>query len=242
MNRVILCYHGIGKKQLDCNVSWSLFQRQINHIKKSNYRITSVESLIQGIAPINSLAITFDDGLKSSLKAIRWLLERDIPVLWSVLAFPESSLHQKLTDRVVNLRTISKMLCDYPKLEIASHSSTHRDLTIITLKEAYREVSESHDRLQNELQIPVRYFVYPFGKTNVKISRFLKTVGYKAAFTTTALPLKLNSDCYMLPRLCINEKLYPEERLSHLLGLGGGTYLHLANCYRNFFPKNHSVV
>lgn len=238
MNRIILAYHGIGEQQLDCNVSWSLFERQINGIKTLNYKITSVANIIQANDLYPSLAITFDDGLESSLKPIIWLLEQNIPVLWSILALPESLLHQELTDEILSFNTISNLLVDYPHLEIASHALTHRNLTKLSLEEAYREVQESREILENELQIPIKYFVYPFGQTNQIVSQFVKEAGYEAAFTTTALQVGLKCDRYNSPRLCVNEKLYPEERLRRLLGKGGGTYLFLAHYYRKFFPKN----
>lgn len=241
MDRIILCYHGIGKDQLYCNISWSLFERQINWIKTLNYQITSVANIIQVNDLPPSLSITFDDGLESSLKAIIWLLEQNISVLWSVLALPESSLHQELTNKILPLNQISNLLLDYPHLKIASHSLTHRNLTKISIEEARREVKESRIILENELQVPIKYFVYPFGKTNEQISQFVENAGYEAAFTTTALPVKLKYNRYNLPRLCVNEDLYPEERLCCLLGRGGGTYLSLAHYYRKFFPKQSSV-
>ncbi|CAC5339781.1 putative Polysaccharide deacetylase [Planktothrix rubescens CCAP 1459/22] len=238
MDRIILCYHGIGEDQLYCNVSWSLFERQINWIKTLNYQITSVANIIQVNDLHPSLAITFDDGLESSLKAIIWLLEQNIPVLWSVLALPESPLHQGLTGKVLDLTTISNLLADYSNLEIASHALTHRDLTKMSLEDVNREILESRERLQNELQVPIRYFVYPFGKTNLEISNLVKIAGYDAAFSVTAISLKIKSNRYILPRLCVNEQLYSQERLRYLLGWGGGTYLDLAHLYRKFFPKN----
>ncbi len=239
MNRIILAYHGIGEQQLECNVSWSLFERQINWIKTLNYQTTSVSNIIERNDSPLDLAITFDDGLESSLKAIIWLLERNIPVLWSVLALSESPLHQELTDKIVPLSTISSLLADYPHLEIASHTLTHRDLTKIPLEDVYREVEESRDRLQNELQVSIKYFVYPFGKTKHEVSQVVKKAGYEAAFTTTALPINLKRDRYNFPRLCVNEQLYPEERLRRLLGRGGGTYLLFAHHYRKLFPKKN---
>jgi len=240
MKRFILCYHGIDEKNSNCNVSWSLFQDQMNSIGDLNYKIVSTEDIIQSTDISRSLSITFDDGLEISLQAIIWLLEKGFPVLWSILALPNSSLHYGLYGKLVPLQTISALVNTYPGLEIASHSLTHRHLTKISLAEARREIEESRDRLQNELQTPVRYFIYPFGHTNKALSELVKSAGYKAAFTTTALPIGFRSNCYSLPRLCVNEQLYPQERLSRLLSFGGGAYLSLAHYYRKFFPRRIS--
>jgi peptidoglycan/xylan/chitin deacetylase (PgdA/CDA1 family) len=232
MKRIILCYHGIGEDQLNCNVSWKLFQEQIGAIFELHYHINSVQKLIANHHNSNSLAITFDDGLESSLYAIQWLLEKNIPVLWSILGNPDSTAHQNLIGRPVNLKTIASLLATYPKLEIASHSLTHRNLTKMPLKEAAHEISESRNRLQNELQVSVKYFVYPFGHFNKEISSLVEAASYEAALTTIALPARSSGNKYNLPRLCINEQLYPGKRLRQLLTPGGGTYLSLAHCYR----------
>jgi poly-beta-1,6-N-acetyl-D-glucosamine N-deacetylase len=237
MKKVILCYHGIGEDHLDCNVSWKLFQSQISSIVKGNYYITSVEQVIDSYNCLNSVAITFDDGLESSLSAVQWLLEKNISVLWSILAIPNSPLHQDLTGRTVSLQIIARLLKTYPRLEIASHGLTHRNLTTMSFKEAASEVLESRDRLQNELQVPVRYFVYPFGHVNREIAYLVKSAGYEAAFTTVALPINSRSNQYNFSRLCINEKFYPENRLSNLMSWSGGSYLYLAYQYRKLFPK-----
>jgi peptidoglycan/xylan/chitin deacetylase (PgdA/CDA1 family) len=236
MKKIILCYHGIDEKNSNCNVSWSLFQDQIHAIGDLNYKIVSTKYIIQSTDISRSLAITFDDGLETSLQAIIWLLEKGFPVLWSVLALPNSSLHYGLHGKLVPLKTVSTLLNTYPSLEIASHALTHRHLTKIPLVEAHREIEESRDRLQNELQTTVRYFVYPFGNTNKDLSRLVKATGYEAAFTTTAIPMRSGIDRYALPRLCVNEELYPQDRLRNLLSCGGGVYLNLASCYRKFVP------
>ncbi|MBX7151356.1 polysaccharide deacetylase family protein [bacterium] len=84
--------------------------------------------------------------------------------------------------------------------EIASHTCSHRSLTMLQRNEIKNEVLDSKIELQNRLNIAVRHLVYPFGRFNNKIMQITAASGYNSAagFKTSSY-----GNQYCLPRQAV---------------------------------------
>jgi len=65
--------------------------------------------------------------------------------------------------------------------EIASHSCSHRSLTLLNGHELQREVIDSKKKIEDALGVSVSHFVYPFGKYNAKVVDTVQKAGYQSA-------------------------------------------------------------
>lgn len=70
------------------------------------------------------------------------------------------------------------------KVEIESHTVTHPILTNIDNSALEFELQTSKNRLENQLQKPIRHFCYPNGALNETIAETVKRAGYSSATTT----------------------------------------------------------
>lgn len=77
--------------------------------------------------------------------------------------------------------------------EFGSHTLTHSILTGLTPSQARRELAESRERLQGELNEPVRALAYPNGTPadfDPQIEKMAEACGYSVAFTLVPGPAR----------------------------------------------------
>ena len=94
-------------------------------------------------------------------------------------------------------------------MEIGAHTVHHTRLTRLSEQEAWRELVESRDMLEQILGEPVTSFCYPEGKFSQRDRRLVREAGYKLARTTVAFRTTLNFDPYAMP---VGFHLYPHSR------------------------------
>ena len=89
-------------------------------------------------------------------------------------------------------------------MEIGGHTVTHPILAQLESEQAYREIAEGKEILEDCIGEPIRYFAYPNGKPDqdyrAEHASMLKKVGFKAAVSTTWGAVSRNSDLFQLPR------------------------------------------
>ena len=90
-------------------------------------------------------------------------------------------------------------------VEIGGHTVNHPILTKMNLDQAYQEILEGKQRLENLLDRAVDYFAYPNGKPGTDYNDqhvlFVRELGFKAAFTTEPAISTIKSNIYQIPRI-----------------------------------------
>lgn len=84
--------------------------------------------------------------------------------------------------------------------EIASHTCSHRGLTMLPFDKIENELCNSKFELQNRLKVDVQHLVYPFGRFNNKIMQIAADSGYDSAAGFKASFL---GSRYCLPRQAV---------------------------------------
>jgi peptidoglycan/xylan/chitin deacetylase (PgdA/CDA1 family) len=205
---LILCFHAVSD-------SWpyllafspGAFERQLKILLLRRYRPATACEVLGGSGRL--LHVTFDDGFQSVANALPILERIHIPSTvfvcpgWvdrGLLGVPE--LETEARSYPLELATL-----DWDQLreivdrgvEVGSHTLTHAHLCDLSGKELERELGESRDRLEAELERPCRFLAYPFGENDARVRAAAREAGYEAAF---GLPAREEPyDRFSVPRV-----------------------------------------
>jgi peptidoglycan/xylan/chitin deacetylase (PgdA/CDA1 family) len=171
-------------------VSPEMLERQLKSLLLRRYRPATAAEAVGGRGRL--LHVTFDDGFRSTLNALPLLERLGIPSTVFVcpawadrgrLSVPELDEESRKFPR--ELATLDwdqlRKLRDCG-VEIGSHTLTHPHLRRLTDIELARELRESRERLESELERPCRFLSYPFGENDERVRAAARDAGYVGAF------------------------------------------------------------
>ena len=169
----VLSYHQVKSPAEDCSsVTPAAFLKQMQFLK-ARYTVLPLSEAVRvsskpGVRG-RIVAVTFDDGyLDNATTAAPILRSLGLPACFFVATDMIGS-DQPFPHDVVQGRKESHMSWDDVRslvaqgFEIGSHSCGHADFGLISLEQAKRELRESRQRLERELDIPIRAFAFPYG-------------------------------------------------------------------------------
>ncbi|MFV0481232.1 MAG: polysaccharide deacetylase family protein [Campylobacteraceae bacterium] len=187
----VYMYHSIdshlGNKRRDkWRVKKEDFEKQLEWLNKNGWRSFFVGELVEvDNLPEKSFAITFDDGYlnnftnafdllkKYNFKATIYLVSDKILNDWE-------KFEDKNFDKLLNKEDI--LLMQYSRLvEFGAHTLTHKNLNIISSKEAKIEIENSKKSVENLCNKECKTFAYPYGKYNNEIIDLVKNAGFTSA-------------------------------------------------------------
>ena len=90
-------------------------------------------------------------------------------------------------------------------IRLGAHTVYHPILTRVTTAEAQLEISLSQERLQQESELPIRWFCYPQGGPadySVEIQNMVKNAGYTLAYIAYQ-NLEAPGDLLAISRYCV---------------------------------------
>jgi peptidoglycan/xylan/chitin deacetylase (PgdA/CDA1 family) len=188
-------------------VSPEMLERQLESLLLRRYRPATAAEAVGGVGRF--LHVTFDDGFRSTLNALPALERLGIPSTVFVcpawadrgrLSVPELDAEaQKYPREFAALDWGQLRELRDRGVEIGSHTVTHPHLRRLTDTELARELRESRERLEAELERPCRYLAYPFGENDDRVRAGARDAGYAAAF---GLPERQKpSDPFAVPRI-----------------------------------------
>lgn len=213
----ILMYHRVN--DIDDNtmsVDTGMFSRQLAFLKKK-YHVISLNQLLKEMAEDRiiqhkSVVITFDDGYKDNYtNAFRLLRRYGLPACFFVTTsfigtsnkFPWDEDNRCSFENMTweDLRDLFAQ-----GYEIGSHAINHIDLGKCTYDEACLEINGSKRELENQLNVKVDHFSFPFGKkSNIKkqFKHLIRDSGYKSCLTGYGGSNSASTDIYELKRISI---------------------------------------
>jgi peptidoglycan/xylan/chitin deacetylase (PgdA/CDA1 family) len=196
---LILCYHAVASAWPGSSaVSEAALTRQLALLRRRGYEGFTLSALERrrrdGTLPGRSVAITFDDGYASVVRARELLANAGYPAtVFVVTQFVDSGLplrwagidHWLATRHASELRPLSweelKSLRD-DGWEIGSHTVTHPDLRSLDDDALMWELSASRVAIAARLG-DCRVLAYPYGTADARVASAAATVGYYAACT-----------------------------------------------------------
>lgn len=184
----ILMYHDVlEKSEVFFDLQPEDFEGHLKTLLKNGLTPVSPDQLVHHLRtgsplPEKPVVLSFDDGYAGHYTHVYPLLKKyQVPAVFFV--FPG-----KVDGKVVGRSTLSweqlRTMAADPLITIASHSVTHpTDLRALDDQALVYEVTESKRRLEEELGVPIRYFSYPTGYYDERVSQAVAKAGYLAAFT-----------------------------------------------------------
>ena len=210
---LVLCYHAVSatwEHQLSC--SPDAIARQLSMLLRWYRPVTAAEVLTEGR---RALHVTFDDAFRSVSNVVPTLQRLGVPATIFVCSdYADSGRALDVTElldevathpaELATLRWAELRALAEEGVEIGSHTVSHPRLTQVGGSELQRELSESRERITDEVGRPCRYLAYPYGDEDRRVRTAARQAGYAAAF---ALPGQTAPvDVFGIPRLGIWRK------------------------------------
>lgn len=180
----ILMYHAIdGQRVKDyAAVSSQAFTKQMQFIKKGKYRVISLSdycTLLKNNRPISRklVVITFDDGLKDNLVAVKILRELDFPATIFMI------VNNIDKDGYLSNQDIMWILAN-SRVQISSHTVNHHYLPSTRDGQLKSEIILSKEKLQERYLIPVETIAYPLGGFDERTLNDVELAGYLCGCAT----------------------------------------------------------
>ncbi|MEL6470809.1 MAG: polysaccharide deacetylase family protein [Cyanobacteria bacterium J06623_4] len=182
----VVMYHDVlPEKEVFFDVTIEELEADFLKIKEQGLTPISMARLVSHLRtgaplPEKPIVLTFDDGYVGHYDHVFDMLKRyGYPVAFSVFT-------GKPDGEIVGRSTLSwqqlEEMAAHPLVTIVSHSVTHpSDLTQLSDEELEKELTQSKQRLEEKLGIPIRYFTYPEGNHDERVVEATKAAGYEAA-------------------------------------------------------------
>ncbi|NSW77588.1 MAG: polysaccharide deacetylase family protein [Chthonomonadetes bacterium] len=203
----VLMYHNVGERERHLNVSPQALYRQCRLLQIMGFRAVTLselqEHLRTGGLPRRTVVFTFDDALLGVYHYALPILQR---FGWRATVFAVSQKLGGVTDwaprhrhRVMNREQIAEL--HRQGWEIGAHTLTHPYLTRLPPEDAWREIAQCKDDLQELTGAEILAFCYPYGDLNNQIVQTVRACGYESACTTRKGLVRIGDDPLLLPRV-----------------------------------------
>jgi len=167
----------------------SKLRSQLKELQASGARFVSLSDWNHHRSDERQVAVTFDDGFQNVLRqGLPVLRELGVPSINFIVAglIGQTNSWDGAGGAQVRPLMGRSEINDWLQAgqEIGSHTVTHRDLTLLSPKEARREIIESKKILEDISNRPIRHFSYPYGKSNPVLHDWVREAGYETACST----------------------------------------------------------
>jgi peptidoglycan/xylan/chitin deacetylase (PgdA/CDA1 family) len=165
------------------------FEEQIRALLSWGYTAITLDDWLRyregcGEAPERPIALTFDDGYRSTFE-IAWPILCRFGCVATVFVVADMMGQTNRWDSHEKQQPLlgghEILLMDHAGIRFGSHSGSHRSLIDIPLQEAERELLESKMKLEGLLGRPVTSLAYPYNKQNSTIRALAASCGYRTA-------------------------------------------------------------
>lgn len=219
--RIILTYHDVGDQP--GAVPEACFAAQMRRVLQAGYSFVPLTAMSawamgRGRLPARAIALTFDDGLRSTAQVAAPILRRHgIPAtVFPVLDF----LGGPRRFGSVRARAIlaeddgapDTLPWDYMSWaeldawvaaggQVGGHTLTHPFLGETPDARGREEVGECRRRLAERYGQPPEVFCYPFGDASGAATGWVREAGFHSAVTTVAGAVQSHADPLLIPRV-----------------------------------------
>jgi peptidoglycan/xylan/chitin deacetylase (PgdA/CDA1 family) len=169
--------------RMSLNIPPDIFEQQIQTLQKAGYIFLTMAMVTNAVEtgsdlPEKRIVLTFDDGYKDFYTDVFPLLKK-----YNVKAVAYIAPGLLDTPNYMSKHDVIEV-AQSGLVEIASHTVNHRFLKDDQLSDAYYEIMESKNVLQDMIDGQVISFAYPYGAFDAQAIDLVKKAGYKNAVST----------------------------------------------------------
>lgn len=171
----VVTYHQVKDPADDgSSVGAAAFRAQMQFLK-ANYAVLPLADAVKALNTAGArerlVAITFDDGyLDNATAAAPILRSLDLPATFFVSTdmiggerpFPHDVLRGRVPQDHMTWDDVRSLAAQ--GFDIGSHTCSHADMGTISIEQAERELRASRERIEAEIDRPVRAFAFPYGR------------------------------------------------------------------------------
>lgn len=207
----VLIYHRVGPGTNPLTVWTEEFEKQMQYLSDNGFVAIDMKTVRYHIDnnipfPDKTVVITFDDAYSTVYTAAYPILKKS--GLRASLYAPTAFIGIKYHTTWNQLREMQQS----GVFTIVSHSHHHRRLTELSDYEVNVDLQTPMLNLEENLNVPIEDFAYPYGNYNNHVIELLQDAGYKSALTTEhRCFVPSNDSIYEVPRLYVNYATTIEE-------------------------------
>ncbi len=189
----ILTYHKLGAPARGAKLKGlyareRLFETQLRELHEAGFTSATLdEAADDGVKP-GRVVITFDDAY---VNVLRLGIEPLARYKFQAMQYVVSDAIGGTNHWDVKWGEAAEPLMDAAQLRewiasghaIGSHTSSHVNLTKVSLDQAREEISASKKKLEDLFGIPIHHFCYPYGGWNEPVRDLVAKAGYQTAVT-----------------------------------------------------------
>ena len=205
--KILLYHHVSSDTPAATSVTEETFETHLELIERGGYEVVPLQKIVDALVNEDTLesnwvAITFDDAYRSVLSAASpRLRQRGWPfTVFTSTEFVDSQFSLYLTWE--ELREL-----EAAGATIANHTVSHEHMVRMGHEESHEEwkarltadVIEAQNRLEAELENPLRLFAYPFGEFDADIAALMQSLGF-ISFGQQSGPVGSTTNLYAIPR------------------------------------------
>jgi peptidoglycan/xylan/chitin deacetylase (PgdA/CDA1 family) len=204
----VLMYHSINYEKGNClRVPKEKFAAEMKWLHDNGYTTLSLDEVYDAVSnnkkvAEKSVVLTFDDGYKDNY-------ESAFPVIkqygFKATVFMITSEIGDSQNGYLTAAQIKEM--DKNGMRVECHTVDHPDLSTLSYKRQYSELSESKAALEALLGRPVNFIAYPSGMYNSDTIEAAKKAGYKMCFKMKGGIGSISDSRYEFPRFFVGESL-----------------------------------
>ncbi len=210
----ILLYHALFDKEFNREryaIGKEEFERQIRYLFENGFQSLLVDEFCHSKNYTDevkkNIIITFDDGNYSDYSIAFPILKK-----YGFVATFFVTVNWIGTKNFVNWSHLKEMATE--GMSIQSHGLTHSFLSDLSIDNLHKELFESKNILEDNLNMSVEFISIPGGFFSKKVLSMAKNGGYKGVCTSTPGTNVLNSskkEFTILNRFVMTQKMYFQD-------------------------------
>ena len=201
---VILLYHRFGESNYpSTNTALSTFKNQMNYLKVNGYNVIKLSKLCSMVKlhkkiAGNDVAITIDDGYRSTLKAVKVLKRHHFPAT----IFLYTDAYNGGWPAFLSWKDINQIIKD-PLFDIGNHTAAHSRLDEMTKTQIVDQIDSARKSIKEHTGKYTSLFAYPYGDYNEATVSLIKKFDFDCVFSQDVGAVDGQTDPYLIPRIAM---------------------------------------
>ena len=205
-NAAILLYHHVSSSTpASTSISPEAFKSHMEYLD-AHHTVVSLQDVVSAIQhnttlPENAVAITFDDGYANILDNAHPILA-DLGFPYTVFINPDEigvGPKQLTWEQVIAMHNDGVVFANHTLDHLHMLNGEQAMGERAWLEKVWQNVESAEKKIEDKLDISLKYLAYPFGEYNTALANKLKAEGY-IGFGQHSGAVGLSSDMQALPR------------------------------------------